>query len=280
MKAAMTQTTPQEQFWKKQIGNVKLDLSVATYTKVPITWNEDNYVPEFNKLYFVMEGEGYVKVGDRTYYPKPGQLCLLPAKALQSYGTIGGDTFGKYWCHFTADIGEYPLFRIVETQTVVDIDDPEHMKRLFERLIRCAQDSGVTANIRVHSVLLEIIALFIESGESVKLNTQAANSMGKMNLVLQYIDEHLAESLSVEQLAQLAHFHPNYFIKIFKETTGYSPIQYLNRQRIEKAKRLLTFTNATISAVADAVGMEVSYFSRTFKEHTGFAPSEYRVMLP
>lgn len=267
-------------FWKKYIANTQLDLSVAAYTKVPATWREDNYVPEFNKLYFVLEGEGFVKIGDRLYYPKPGQLFLLPEGTVQSYGTISDYTFGKYWCHFTARIGDFPLFRIVETPAFVDISDQEQLKYKFEQLIYWWQRLELSSLLHAHSILLEIIAQFIDQSISVKLNTNITGALDKINTVLHFIEEHLNETLSVEELAQIAHFHPNYFIRIFKETTGFSPIQYINRLRIEKAKHFLTFTQLNVSAIADKFGMDISYFSRMFKEHTGFTPTQYRELLP
>ncbi|WP_251526645.1 hypothetical protein [Metabacillus litoralis] len=53
----------------KYLANAQLDVSIAAYTKVPKSWNEDNYTTDFNKLYYIMEGEGYVKVNDETFYP-------------------------------------------------------------------------------------------------------------------------------------------------------------------------------------------------------------------
>ncbi|WP_199624664.1 AraC family transcriptional regulator [Paenibacillus alkalitolerans] len=276
----MTTMPNRGSFWKKYIANVKLDCSVAAYTKVPVTWNEDNYVPDFNKLYFILEGEGYVKVGDRTFNPKPGQLYLMPAGITQSYGTIGDNTFGKYWCHFTAEIGQFPLFQIVETPYFVDISDREQLTGAFDRLIYWRRRDEITSVIHINSILLEIIALFIDRSESVKLNTKITGSLDKMNTVLQYIDDHLSDPLSVDTLAQIAHFHPNYFIRVFKETTGFSPIQYVNRLRIEKAKHYLSFTRLNVSAIAETLSMDVSYFSRMFKEYTGFSPTEYRELLP
>jgi AraC family transcriptional regulator, arabinose operon regulatory protein len=101
-----------------------------------------------------------------------------------------------------------------------------------------------------------------------------------MNAVLQYIEAHLTDNLTVEELAQIAHFHPNYFIQLFKNFTGNSPIQYINRVRLEKAKHLLTMTELNVSAIADAVGLELSYFSRMFREHNGVSPTAYREFVP
>ncbi|MGO4274036.1 AraC family ligand binding domain-containing protein, partial [Paenibacillus sp. TAF58] len=112
-------------FWKKYMAKAKLDLSYAAYTKVQKSWNDENASCPFNRLYFIIEGEGFVKIGDQTYYPKPGELYLLPAGSDQAYGTISDHTFGKFWCHFTAKIGDLDLFQILQTSAYITIKDPE-----------------------------------------------------------------------------------------------------------------------------------------------------------
>ena len=56
----------------------------------------------------------------------------------------------------------------------------------------------------------------------------------------------MAVQVSIETLAQLAHYHPNYFINAFKQFTGYSPVQYMNHLRSEKAKDLLLTTELNV----------------------------------
>ncbi len=120
----------QRTFWKKYIAKAKLDFYYAAYTKVSRTWNDENPACPFNRLYFIIEGEGFVKVGDQTYYPKPGELYLLPAGSDQAYGTISDHTFGKYWCHFTAKIGDLDLFQILHTSPSIIVKDPEALQKL------------------------------------------------------------------------------------------------------------------------------------------------------
>jgi AraC-like DNA-binding protein len=266
-------------FWKKYIAGAQLDLSIAAYTKVPKSWKDHDYIPDFNKLYFITEGEGYVKVGEQELYPQPGDMVLLPAGELQSYGTISDNTFGKYWCHFKAKIGNLHLFQVVKTGCIVRIDDVDSLKREFERLIRYSRSGELTSGFRVNAILLEIIAQFIDGCEAARMNTTVTSSVEKMSEVLKYIEGHLDSDMTVEDLAQIAHFHPNYFIRLFKNFTGHSPIQYINRMRLEKAKHLLTLTEWNVSLIADAVGMELYYFSRIFKEYTGFSPTAYREMV-
>ncbi|MZQ82123.1 AraC family transcriptional regulator [Paenibacillus sp. 5J-6] len=267
-------------FWKKYLAKAKLDLSYAAYTKVQKSWTDENPVCAFNRLYFIREGEGYVRIGDQTYYPKPGDLYLLPAGSDQAYGTISDNTFGKYWCHFSAKIGDLDLFQILQTSPCLKVQNPEELVTAFEQLIAYSQSESLTSEFRAYSILMTFIADFIEQNQSVKLNLTSTPTFEKMNKVLIYMEQHIADNVSVDTLSRIAHYHPNYFINAFKQFTGYSPIQYMNHLRSEKAKDLLMTTELNVSQIADALGMELSYFSRMFREQTGFKPTAFRDLRP
>ncbi|HZG54867.1 AraC family transcriptional regulator [Paenibacillus sp.] len=274
-------TASKATFLHGAIANMRVDVLHAAYTKVPPTWAEHDYVPEFNKLYFIMEGTGYLKIGGVEYDPKPGELYWMPEGVRQSYATKGEDTFGKHWCHFAATVGDEPLYRVLDAPVRVRIVEAERGKLAdaFERLSFWRTQGELGAALRARAELLTILATFLEHGEGAKVRMASSGSMERMNRVLQHVEAHLHEPLTVEELAALAHYHPNYFIRQFKRTTGYSPIRYINGRRIERAKSLFATTALNVSEVADRFGMEVSYFSRLFKETTGFTPSQYREMF-
>jgi AraC family transcriptional regulator of arabinose operon len=267
-------------FWKQYIANLQVDLTYARYTKVNSEWTDIDYTPTTNKFYFIREGEGFLTIRGETFYPKPNELYLMPADVIQSYGTINDNTFGKYWCHFSAKIGELNLFQALETSPFIRIDQPDVWNDKFERLMGYSNSDKLTSRIHTNAMLLEIIGDYIEQCDKVKFNLKATPAFEKMNVVLQYIEAHLTDNLTVEELAQIAHFHPNYFIQLFKNFTGNSPIQYINRARLDKAKHLLTMTELNVSAIADAVGLEFSYFSRMFRDHNGVSPTAYREFIP
>lgn len=273
----MAQNTAE--IWKGYLPNAQLKMIVAAHTKVNRSWHDKDHTPAFNRFYYIEEGEGYVKVRGREYYPKPGELYLLPAHEIHSYGTISEHTFRKYWCHFTATINQLPLFQLVGCANYAQIAEPARLRELFEQLIYWQDRDDLTAGMRIHAVLLEIIAMYIENVDTVQLHASKSDTLIKVQGVMKYIEEHLSENLTLEEIAQVAHFHPNYLIRIFKETTGRSPIQYTNQLRMEKAKALLSSTTWSIATVAGELGMENSYFSRMFKEWTGLTPSDYREMM-
>jgi len=95
-----------------------------------------------------------------------------------------------------------------------------------------------------------------------------------------YIEEHLAEPISLAALAQLVRLSPNYFCRAFSQSFGIPLHRYHSRQRIERAKTLLAKVGASVTDVGFTVGYgEASAFSSAFRRVTGLAPSTYRRTL-
>nr|WP_239541446.1 AraC family transcriptional regulator [Pullulanibacillus pueri] len=95
-------------------------------------------------------------------------------------------------------------------------------------------------------------------------------------LALEYMEQHLQGDLSVDEIASHIYLSPGHFRKVFKETMGLSPINYINKLRISNACQLLK-EDRSISEIAERVGIQDhTYFSRLFKKLVGQTPSDYR----
>lgn len=95
--------------------------------------------------------------------------------------------------------------------------------------------------------------------------------------VTEFIVAHLTQDLSLETLAQQAGFSAYHFARLFRQTMGESPHQFVLRQRIEKAQRLLKDTNAPLARIAlDSGFANQSHFTRIFKHRLGLTPRAYR----
>ncbi|OZB99167.1 bifunctional transcriptional activator/DNA repair enzyme AdaA [Paenibacillus sp. XY044] len=95
--------------------------------------------------------------------------------------------------------------------------------------------------------------------------------------ITDYIDHHFREKLSLEHLADVCHGSPFHLQRTFKRVQGISPVEYIQRKRIQEAIRLLTQTDESITEIAAGVGIpNVPYFITLFKKITGQTPIEFR----
>jgi len=92
-----------------------------------------------------------------------------------------------------------------------------------------------------------------------------------------FIRTKLTEPLDREKLADFVHVSPPHLARIFAAETGLTPLEYLTRIRMERAKTLLVESSLSITQVAFDVGYDsISYFSQLFKKFTGKSPLKYR----
>lgn len=95
----------------------------------------------------------------------------------------------------------------------------------------------------------------------------------KLRLVTDYINDYLERELSLDELAAIVQLSPYYFSRLFKQSTGKSPHQYIIQQRVERAKRLLLQGKMSLSEIAIACGFShQSHLNRHFKRLTGVTP--------
>ena len=95
-------------------------------------------------------------------------------------------------------------------------------------------------------------------------------------LCMQYIQNRITEKLTLEEIANHCHLHPNYLCAVFKQYTGETLFQYRNRFRVETAIALLQQEKLPISKVAELSGFRSEcQFYQKFKEHTGITPRAY-----
>ncbi|WP_440118547.1 helix-turn-helix domain-containing protein [Paenibacillus sp. QZ-Y1] len=104
---------------------------------------------------------------------------------------------------------------------------------------------------------------------------QAAPPEAGMDLALEYMTHHYMKEIRIDQMARMAGLSVNHFIRTFKRQLKLTPIEYILKQRMAKAKQLL-FSSDKIKEIAEEVGYrDEHYFSRVFKKNEGIAPTLY-----
>ncbi|NLM96369.1 MAG: helix-turn-helix domain-containing protein [Halanaerobiaceae bacterium] len=103
------------------------------------------------------------------------------------------------------------------------------------------------------------------------------NNSAIINKIQEFIYENYKEKINRDEIASYVYLNPAYLSRLFKKETGKTLTEYITELRIEEAKRLLSSTDYTITAIAEEIGYyNYSYFSRIFKDIIGLTPGEYR----
>ena len=102
----------------------------------------------------------------------------------------------------------------------------------------------------------------------------------KLQMAIAFIDENLDRDLKLAEIATLVAMSPYHFARMFKQSTGFSPHQYLIKQRLSQAKELLRRSDMAIADIGYMVGYQnPSHFTSVFRKHTKVTPKAYRNSL-
>ena len=148
---------------------------------------------------------------------------------------------------------------------------PERAMENFVSDHRVACDGGRTAHDFAASVVAEPVVITRGTpGAGAGLSDKA------LERTIAYIEAHLFEDLSLGDLARTACVSRFHFARMFRVRTGFSPMKYVQHERIRIAKLLLRSGDRNISSVAAALGFfDQSHFSRVFRKITGMSPGRY-----
>lgn len=164
---------------------------------------------------------------------------------------------------------EYVVGKI-HSVTIPSCLDPVRLESILgksgERLQRCATVA------ELEQLLLDWVT---KSAEAVREKKEEKHPVTAF--VFDYVNEHLAEELYLDVLAEKLNLSSGYLSSYFKEKTGMNIVDYINETRITKARSLLADNRMKVHDAAKAVGYQnITSFNRMFKKYTGLTPTEFR----
>ena len=125
--------------------------------------------------------------------------------------------------------------------------------------------------------LTDVLHSIVEDMAGQIFSFQGTRHAAALRKAERHIYENYTRKISLKEIADASGLSAPYFSNIFKEEMGENLTNYLNRLRVEKAGRLLTETEMSLSEIAGVCGFEnQSWFSKIFKSFTGISPGKYR----
>ncbi|AFY57105.1 DNA-binding domain-containing protein, AraC-type [Rivularia sp. PCC 7116] len=141
-------------------------------------------------------------------------------------------------------------------------------------------NGGVAGELYTESLrnllAVHLLRNYTETSEKQQLEDGALDGL-KLQQVKDFIEDNLAESLTIADIAAVLHMSQFHFARVFKAATGESPHRYVTQRRMERAKVLLEVTKFPVAEVAYRVGFyNPSHFTSQFRKYMGMTPKKYR----
>lgn len=226
------------------------------------------------KIFSVEELDG--DTGDPVHFLDANQILMY----LKQYDRKNCVEYVSFAIRRVAASGEY-------TRAVMD----DFRRELINIFLSCLRDNGIPSKTLFEDSTLSGLnaAAVLSSANMVRLadrlfalTEDVLRGLADADDIIAradaYIREHFRENINREDVAAVACITPNYLSKQFRNKKGMNLREYINKIRIDEAKRLLLSTNLPVSEIAGMAGYDnISYFSTVFRKHTGMSPVDWRL---
>ncbi len=224
-------------------------------------------------LMLVDQGEMRLEYRGRRYTAKPGDIVLMDCTFPQYYDTA--DYVEFYWMHLSG----LNAFELCEYLTNANdgilyrTPNNEKAAELFRLIVSQYATNQPVGDAEQSRLLYNILCFLMPDAQA----PRQSEAGGPVQRVIQYIQAHLNEDLSLNRLAAEVYLSPSHLIRLFRDETRHSPHEYIILMRMDRAKYLLKTTSIPIKEIAYEVGYRSeSSFSGAFTERIGISPRRFR----
>lgn len=234
-----------------------------------------------SELILVCNGIGSFRIQKKKYSIKKGMLLFISPGIPYSIELDGTVPAGFLTIHFSYaavsfNEGKWEINDKIQVPfglPVQELTDFYLIEEQFQKLVDCWNEKlpgyEFIARTMFQQLLIEII-------QDRNKHSKSYGTSLKVEKIIQYMHQNINSKITLPELSKLVHMAPAYMSRTFKETTGYTIIEYFNKLKIDKSKELLIEGNKKVKEVAQELGFaDEFYFSRMFKRAEGITPSEY-----
>lgn len=160
-----------------------------------------------------------------------------------------------------------------ELPPVIRPRNPNALFEIYKKLATATVPNGEAAKLLVMEILYMLNAEYAHE----RYKSLKPKESDVTDKAIAYMEEHLAEGITLNDLAATANLEKSYFVRLFRKNTGKTPCDMLSQMRLDRAADLVALTNMKISDVAASVGYNTSsFFISAYKNRFGITPEAHR----
>ncbi|MBS1369378.1 MAG: AraC family transcriptional regulator [Lentisphaeria bacterium] len=225
---------------------------------------------EFCTVEYVVRGRGVLESDGRRFECGPESIYFLHRRSSHHYRTDPADLWHKLFFVVDGALADM-LIECHGLSAVYQINGVPQLRHYFEAMMELGY-AGPMLNRRAAVIFHQ----FAEACSEI-LCERTLTARPEAAELKKALDGSVGKRFRLEEFCKEAGFTPAHLIRRFREAFGCSPYEYLMRQRIEAARRLLTCSRKSVKEIAGMLGFsDQYYFSGCFKARTGMNPSRYR----
>jgi AraC family transcriptional regulator, arabinose operon regulatory protein len=227
---------------------------------------------------YCVKGAGWCEIEGSLHAVKAGDLLVVPPAMPHAYGADESHPWSIFWFHAQGSLlGAYlHELDVCGARPLKEIGEAPQVLALFEEVLGILEHGYTKFQMFCASqTLAHLIAVMIREHRTADHEQPSVHQ--KIAQTISYMKEHLNQSLQLNALAAIANISRSRYVQLFKQETGYAPIDYFIRLRMHRACQLLDTTEMSVKAIATALGYDDPlYFSRLFRIVNERSPNDYR----
>ena len=246
---------------------------------------------EHMEFHYYTKGSAIVYCNSSPICANVGDLVIVNSNELHSGENTSGEL--QYICIIVGvNHLHSSIIDPVETKYITPIEQNLIMFQNkisgVENVAQCINNIAMEYNskhigfeLEIKSNIYHLLALLMRNHVKKVLSQSEyrvrAKNLERFSIIFNHINENYADELTICKLSHMVNLSSFHFCRLFKDITGKTLSEYINRVRIEKAERFLLEHQYAIGEVASLCGYnDINYFSRVFRQHRNMSPSQFR----
>ena len=250
------------------------------------------YHPESMEIIEIVGGSVKVEIGTETVEAARGDFLYVPptmvfrAIATECTASIRGMVFDSSIIEENMENFDTEIFYMFYVQSKNRITVFKEGHPIYPTLVSAMNDSydeyiskdvcyKLPIRANVYRIMTSLLRYYCGSRD--ELDRMVYHNVMRLRPALDYIEKNSGEKIYIETLSDMITVSPDYFTKMFKDSIGKTPIDYINGIRINRALQLLSETDIPVNEIAEKSGFSnPNYFHKIFKQYMTTSPLAYR----